>query len=97
MLGVWLGDVDDQEVREQELGQRVCPVPLGEPVHLTIEAIPESEVGVEPGAIRPLLGLSEVKCVLGVVQVADLQVAVHRVELLRRQHQVGYLGPPGAL
>ena len=41
--------------------------------------------------------MAEVERVVHVVKVADLEIPVHRVELLRRQHQVGHLGPPGAL
>ena len=37
------------------------------------------------------------KRVVHVVQVTDLEVAVHRVELLRCEHQVGHLGPPDTL
>ena len=94
---VRLGDVDDEVVREQELGQRVRAVLVCRPVGLAVQTVPEREVRVQPGPVRALVGVAEVERVVHVVQVADLKVAVHRVELLRREHQVGHLGPPGAL
>ena len=62
------------------------------PVHLPVEAVPEREVGVQPRAVGAGVGVSEVEGVLHVVEVADLQVPVDRVELLRREHHVLHLG-----
>ena len=97
LIGVRLGEVEDEEVREDEFGQRVGAVFAGGPVGLTVETVPERQVRVQPGPAGVLVGAAEVERVLHVVEVPDLKVAVHRVELLRRQPQVGYLGPPGAL
>src|SRR5438270_13713424 len=73
---------------------RTSPVRM--PVGLAVEAVPEGEIGIQPRTIRPLVALCEVERVLHVVEIANLEVAVHRIELLRRQHQVLYLGPSHA-
>src|SRR3984957_2525731 len=48
-LLVGLGDVEDEEVREDELGQRVRAIPAGRPVGLAVETVPERQVRVQPG------------------------------------------------
>ena len=83
LLDVRLGEVDDEVVGEHELRQRVVAVRVERPVGLAVEAVPEGEVGVQPRPIGALVALAEVERVLHVVEVADLEVAVHRIELLR--------------
>ena len=85
LLGVRLGDVDDEVVGEHELGQRMVAVRVRRPVGLAVEAVPEGEVGVQPRPVRALVAVGEVERVLHVVEVADLEVAVDRIELLRRR------------
>ena len=58
VLGVRLGDVDDEEVREHQLGQRVAAVPSGRPVGLAVEPVPEREVGVQAGPVRAQVGVA---------------------------------------
>ena len=72
------------------------PSVVERPVDLAVEPVPEGEVGVQPGPVGAQVARPEVERVLHVVEVADLEVAVHRVELLRRQHHVLHLGPAHA-
>ncbi len=67
------------------------------PVGVPVEAVPEGEIGVQPGPVGAQVAVRQVERVLTVVEVADLQVAVDRVELLRGQHHVLDLGAPDAL
>ena len=97
LLGVGLADVDDEEVGEHQLGQRMAAVLARRPVGLPVEPVPEREVRVQPRAVRAEIAVREVERVLHVVEVADLEVPVHRIELLRRQHEVLDLGSPDAL
>ena len=96
LVCVRLSDVDDEVVREHELRQRVYPVAVHGPVDLPVEAVPESEVCVQPCAICGHVSLGQLEDVLHVVEVANFEVAVHRVELLWGQHQVLHLGPAHA-
>ena len=89
--------IDDEVVGENELGQRMGAVAVRRPVRLAVEAVPEREIGVEPRPVCADVALGEVERVLHVVEVADLEVAVHRIELLRRQHQVLHLRPADPL
>ena len=67
------------------------------PVRLAVEPVPEREVRVQSREIGALVGLGEVEPVLHVVEVADVEVAVHLVELLRGEQHVLDLGPADAL
>ncbi len=97
VLGIGLADVDDEVVGEHQLGQRMAAVVTRRPVGLPVEPVPEREVRVQPRAVRAEIAAREVERVLHVVEVADLEVPVHRIELLRRQHEVLDLGSPDAL
>ncbi len=67
------------------------------PVRLAVEPVPEREVRVQAREISRLVGLGEVEPVLHVVEVADVDVAVHLVELLRGEQHVLHLRPADAL
>ena len=97
LLAVGLGDIDDQEVGENQFGQPVTAVRVRGPVSLPIQAVPEGEVGVQPCAVGALVALRELKRILHVVEVPDLEISIDRVELLRSQHHVLHLGPPNPL
>src|ERR687898_2869668 len=90
-LRVGLGGVDNKIIREYELRQRVAAGFVSWPVGAAVEAVPEGKVGVQPRAIGSLVGLGQVERILHVVEVADLEVAVHDVELFRREHEVLHL------
>ena len=52
MIQVRLGDVDDEEVRKNQLRQRVtAAIPVRRPVDPAVEPVPESEVRVQPGPV----------------------------------------------
>jgi hypothetical protein len=52
VLGERFGDVHDQEIVEQKVGQRMAAVCPQRPVVVPVEAIVEGEIGIQPGAIR---------------------------------------------
>ena len=87
-VGERLRGVDDEEVRQQQLGQRVDALVVRRPVGPAVEPVEEGQVRVEPGAVRAEVGLAQVEGVLGVVEVADLEVAVDGIELLVLQEEV---------
>ena len=97
MLDVGLADVDDEVVGEHELGQRVRSVPVGRPVGLAVETVPEGEVGIQPRPVGALVAVRELERVFHVVEIADLEVAIDGIKLLRRQHHVLHLGPADTL
>src|SRR5215471_21594200 len=94
LLRIWLREVQDEEVSEHELRQRVGAGFVRWPVLMTVEAVPEGKVGVQARAVRPAVCLRQVKRVLHVVQVTNFEVPIHPVELLRPQHEVLHLRPP---
>ena len=96
LLDVGLGDVDDEEVGEHQIGQGMAAVVARRPVDLPVEPVPEGQVGVQPRPVGAEVAVCEVECVLHVVEVADLEVPVHLIELLRRQHHVLHLRAPDA-
>src|SRR4051812_43775883 len=49
LFDVRLGDVDDQVVGKHQLGERVAAALSDNPVLLPVEAVPERQVGVQPG------------------------------------------------
>ena len=97
MLDVRSGHIDGQEVGQHQLGQWMGAVLVGGPVHFPVEAVPEPQIGVQPGSVGPLVRLGQPEGVFGVVEVAYLQVPIHRIELLRGQQHVLDLWPAGAL
>src|SRR3954470_23177195 len=48
LLDVRLRDVDNQEVREYQFGQRMAAVRTAGPVRLPVEPVPKGEVGIQP-------------------------------------------------
>ena len=97
LFAVGTADVDDQVVGEPQARQRMVAVCVRRPVRLAVEPVPEREVRVQAREISRLVGLGEVEPVLHVVEVADVDVAVHLVELLRGEQHVLHLGPADAL
>ena len=53
VVGERLGRVDDEEVRQQQLGQRMVALLVRRPVDPAVEPVEEGQVGVQPGAVRP--------------------------------------------
>ena len=51
VLGVRLGDVHDKVVAQVQLGQRMGPIRLQRPVDLSVDAVHDGQVGVQPGAV----------------------------------------------
>jgi hypothetical protein len=93
VLRIRLLDVDDQEICEKEIRQRMLAVPVGLPARLAVEAVPEGQVGVQARAVGAQVRRGEMETVLHVVDVPDLQITVDLVELLRRQQHVLHLRP----
>jgi hypothetical protein len=52
---VGLGDVHDQEVGQDQLGQRVRALLVQRPVGLAVQTVPEGKVRVQPGAVGALV------------------------------------------
>jgi hypothetical protein len=50
-LGERLGDVDDEEVGQQELRQRVLIPVARRPVGLAVKAVVKGQVGIQPGPV----------------------------------------------
>src|SRR5918995_3872174 len=96
-LLVRLVKVDDEEVCEEEVRQRVLAVAVGLPARLAVETVPEGEVRVQPRTVGAEVGRGEMEAVLQVVDVPDLQVTVDLVELLRGEQHVLDLRPPDPL
>ena len=62
-----LRNVDDEEVVQQELGQRVTAIRQQRPVDSGVETVEERQVGVEPGTVGPQVLSPQIKGVLVVV------------------------------
>src|SRR4051794_29759525 len=97
VLCVWFANIDDQEVGEHEFGQRMRAVVVDGPVDVAVEAVPEGKVRVQTRPVRTRVGIGQVERVFHVVQVANLEVAVEGVELLRREHEILDLRPADPL
>src|SRR5215469_8910081 len=67
------------------------------PVSLTIQAIEECEVGVQPGTVGATIVLAHVEGVFEIIEVAHLQVTVDLVKLLHRHDRVLDLGANDSL
>src|SRR4051794_12291158 len=67
------------------------------PLRLPVQSVPESEVRVQSRTVGAEVRGGEMEAVLHVVDVADLQVTVDLVELLRRKQHVLDLGPTDPL
>src|SRR5262249_420881 len=65
--------------------------------HLPIQAVVKRQVGIESCAVGAEVPVSQVEGVLHVVQVANVEVAVHGIEILREQRDVLHLGTADAL
>ena len=76
-LGKRFGRIHDQEIGEQELGQRMVPVLVERPVDFAVEAVEEGEIGVQPRAIRADVVLGKIEGVLFVIDVPDLEIPIH--------------------
>jgi len=44
--------INDQVIREQEFCQRMVPMLVERPISFSVETVVESEIGVQPRAIR---------------------------------------------
>src|SRR5438445_4727492 len=80
--------IHDQVIFEEEFSQRMVPVLVERPISFSVEAVVESEIGVQPCAIRPNVVLGKVEGVFIVVQVANLEVPINRIEYLRAEADV---------
>ncbi|CAM5723042.1 hypothetical protein SHIRM173S_06248 [Streptomyces hirsutus] len=80
-VGERLGRVDDEEVRQQQLGQGVDALIVERPVGLAVQPVEEGQIGAQPGAVGSDVVLAQVEGVLRVVEVADLEIAVDGIEL----------------
>src|SRR5258705_8424263 len=58
------------------------------PISFSVEAVVESKIGVQPCAIRPNVVLGQVEGVFIVVQIANLEVPVDRIEDLRTEAHI---------
>src|ERR1700730_17486097 len=68
-------------------------VPVQRPVRLSVESIVEGKIGVQPCANRPNIVLRKVEGVFIVVEVANLQIPIDRIERLGAQGDVLDLRP----
>src|SRR5258705_3678635 len=66
----------------------MVPVLVERPVSFSVEAIVESEIGVQPCAIRSDVGLGKVEGVFIVVQVANLKIPINRIENLGTESDI---------
>ncbi|HEV8568255.1 MAG TPA: hypothetical protein VGQ92_14435, partial [Actinoplanes sp.] len=96
-VGEPLGRVDDEEVRQQHLGQGMDVLIVRRPVDPAVQAVEEGQIGVQPGAVRSGVSRAHVEGVLGVVEVTEFEVAVDGVELFVLQDEVLDLRPAHAL
>src|SRR6266576_1963636 len=74
--------INDQVIREQELRQRMVSVLVERPISFSVEAVVESEISVQPCAIRSNVVLGKVEGVFIVVQVANLEIPINGIEYL---------------
>ena len=80
--------INDQVILEQEFRQRMVPMLVERPISFSVEAIVESEIGVQPCAIRSNVVLGKVEGVFIVVQVANLEIPINRIEYLRTESDI---------
>ncbi len=88
--------INDQVIREQEFRQRMVPMLVERPISFSVEAIVESEIGVQPCAIRSNVVLGKVEGVFIVVQVANLEIPINRIEYLRTESDILDFRPANA-
>ncbi len=88
------GHIHDQEIVEQQLGQRMVAVLVERPVDFIVQAIVEREIGVEPRAIRADVGFGKIEGVLFVIDVSDLKIPIYLIEHLRAERDVLHFRPP---
>src|SRR5258708_3481056 len=80
--------INDHVIREQEFRQRMVPMLVERPISFSVEAIVESEISVQPCAIRSNVVLGEVEGVFIVVQVANLEIPINGIEYLRTESDI---------
>src|SRR5262249_15655073 len=68
----WPGNIDDEEVRQQQAGQWMIAGFVTRPMDLPVEGIPEGEIGVQPRAVCTDIIRHEREGVLAVVEVSNL-------------------------
>jgi hypothetical protein len=70
-VGERLGRVDDEEVRQQHLGQGMDALIVRRPVDRVVQTVEEGQIGVQPGAVRSGVSRAHVEGVLRVVEVTE--------------------------
>src|SRR5882672_312211 len=80
--------IHDQVIFEEEFSQRMVPVLVERPISFSVEAVVESEIGVQPCAIRSNVVLGKVEGVFIVVQVANLEISIDRIEYLGTESDI---------
>src|SRR6266849_8786285 len=88
--------IHDQVICEQELCERVIPVRIERPISFSVEAVIESEIGVQASAVRADVILREVERVFIVVYVANLEIAIDGIEYFGAEGDVLDLRPADA-
>src|SRR6266849_2006372 len=58
------------------------------PISFSVEAVVEGKIGVQPCAIRSNVVLGKVEGVFIVVQVANLEIPINRIEYLRTESHI---------
>src|SRR6266481_8891599 len=58
------------------------------PISFSVEAVVESKIGVQPCAIRSNVVLGKIEGVFIVVQVANLEIPIDRIEYLRAEADI---------
>src|SRR5438445_2249760 len=89
--------IHDQVIFEEEFSQRMVPVLVERPISFSVEAVVESEIGVQPCAIRSNVVLGKVEGVFIVVQVANLEIRINRIEYLGTESDILYFRPANPL
>ena len=80
--------IDDQVIFEENLRQRMITMLVEWPISFSVEAVVESKIGVQPCAIRSNVVLGKIEGVFIIVQVANLEIPINRIEYLRTESDI---------
>src|SRR5262249_18886427 len=80
--------IDDQEVRQQQPGERVIAVPVEWPIDLAVESVVEGKIGVQSHPVGVEIIRLKVEVVLAVIEVTVFEVLVHLIKHLEAHGHV---------